>query len=102
MDDEDEWVRREVRIPRGTHLSKSRDSEGAERDLLREDGTNRLLGPTESRSVEEGDLYHAFSYESAPSQDSAEPVTPLTEIPQGCSVEIPHPGGSDSRRGLLR
>ena len=21
------------------------------------------------------------------------PVTPLTEIPQGCSVEIPHPGG---------
>ncbi len=31
-----------------------------------------------------------------------ERLTPLTEIPQGCSVEIPHPGGSDSRRGLLR
>ena len=74
---DDEWVRREVRIPKGTHLSKSKDSAGAERDLLREDGTNRLLGPTESRSVEEDDLHRAYPYESVPSPDSGEPELPL-------------------------
>lgn len=49
--DDDEWFPREVRIPKGTHLSDSRNTPGAERNLLREDGTNRLLGPTESREV---------------------------------------------------
>ncbi|MDX3375537.1 hypothetical protein ACH475_03630 [Streptomyces globisporus] len=43
-----EWHLRFVRIPEGTHLSDSKDSPGIERDLLREDGTNKLLGPTES------------------------------------------------------
>lgn len=45
---DDEWQLRMVRVPKGTHLSESRETEGAERDLLREDGTNKLLGPTES------------------------------------------------------
>lgn len=45
---DDEWQLRWVRVPEGTHLSNSRETRGASRDLLREDGTNRNLGPTES------------------------------------------------------
>lgn len=51
-DSEDEWVLREVRVPKGTHLSESKDTPGAERTLLRQDGSNKLLGPPESRPVE--------------------------------------------------
>lgn len=73
---DDEWELRRVRVPKGTHLSKSTDSEGAQRDLLREDGTNKLLGPTESMAVEEDDLDRAYSSENAPSRDSGEPELP--------------------------
>lgn len=44
----DRWEPRLVRIREGTHRSVSRDTPGADRELLREDGTNKLLGPTES------------------------------------------------------
>jgi hypothetical protein len=73
---DDEWELRRVRVPKGTHLSKSKDSEGAQRDLLREDGTNKLLGPAESMAVEEDDLDRAYSSENAPSRDSGEPELP--------------------------
>lgn len=55
---DDDWELRKVRVPKGTHLSQSKDSEGAQRDLLREDGTNKLLGPAESMPVDEDDLNH--------------------------------------------
>ncbi|TFC87440.1 hypothetical protein [Cryobacterium sp. TMT4-31] len=66
--DDDEWFPREVRIPKGTHLSDSRDTPGAERNLLREDGTNRLLGPTESREVK-SDVFAS----SSPTPDAGSP-----------------------------
>lgn len=53
----DEWELRRVRVPRGTHRSRSRDTPGAERELLREDGTNKLVGPPESFPVNEDELY---------------------------------------------
>lgn len=73
---DDEWELRRVRIPKGTHLSESKDSQGAQRDLLREDGTNKLLGPTESVAVEEDYLDSAYSYDNAQSRDSGEPELP--------------------------
>lgn len=44
----DEWEPRLVRVPKGAHRSVSHDTPGADRELLREDGTNKLLGPPES------------------------------------------------------
>jgi hypothetical protein len=64
-----EWELRLVRRPPGTHRSKSSDTPGADRDLLRKDGTNELLGPTESVPVSDDDLYEMYRrdrYEDAP------------------------------------
>lgn len=47
-DEELRWVRRHER----THRSGSRANPGYERDLLREDDTENLLGPTESRPAD--------------------------------------------------
>ena len=48
MNDDEElrWVRRRE----GTHRSESRATRGYERDLLRDDDTKNLLGPTESQN----------------------------------------------------
>lgn len=48
-----DWHLRWVRIPEGTHLADSKDTPGVERDLLYEDGTNKLRGPTESFPADE-------------------------------------------------
>lgn len=44
-DEELRWTR----LREGTHRASSRETPGYDRDLLRENGTNNLLGPTESR-----------------------------------------------------
>lgn len=80
---DDEWELRRVRVPKGTHLSKSKGFEGAQRDLLREDGTNNLLGPTESVPVDEDDLRFARTYENSPSPDRGEP-----ELPWGAQLVV--------------
>lgn len=59
-----DWYLRWVRIPEGTHLSDSKDTPGVERDLLREDGTNKLLGPTESFAADEDALHRVHAYET--------------------------------------
>ncbi|MFC4013905.1 hypothetical protein ACFOY2_42225 [Nonomuraea purpurea] len=59
-----DWHLRWVRIPDGTHLSGSKDTPGVERDLLREDGTNKLLGPTESFPADEDALLGVHAYET--------------------------------------
>ncbi|QYG93452.1 hypothetical protein HC251_14160 [Iamia sp. SCSIO 61187] len=63
---DDEWELRFVRVPRGTHLSKSSETPGVERDLLREDGSNKLLGPPESRAAGFDDSQRARSYDPGP------------------------------------
>jgi hypothetical protein len=60
IDNEDEWELREVRRPKGTHRSRSTETPGADRELLREDGTNRNLGPSESRSVDDAALRQRY------------------------------------------
>lgn len=52
----DEWQLRWVHIPKGTQLSNSKATPGANRDLLRDKGTNKLLGPTESRPADQDKL----------------------------------------------
>ncbi|MEA5456732.1 hypothetical protein SPF06_18570 [Sinomonas sp. JGH33] len=47
-DEELRWVRRRE----GTHRPGSRETPGYDRDLLREDDTENLLGPTESRPAD--------------------------------------------------
>ncbi|MDX3672334.1 hypothetical protein [Streptomyces europaeiscabiei] len=58
-----DWHLRWVRIPEGMHLSDSKDTPGAERDLLREDGTNKLLGPAESFPADEDVLLRVHASE---------------------------------------
>ncbi|WP_406043262.1 hypothetical protein OG799_04165 [Micromonospora sp. NBC_00898] len=53
---DEDWELRYVRIRKGAHRSKSAKSPGFESDLLREDGTNKLLGPTESIPVDPDEL----------------------------------------------
>ncbi|MET8531508.1 hypothetical protein ABZV67_05975 [Streptomyces sp. NPDC005065] len=59
-----EWHLRFVRIPEGTHLSDSKDTPGIERDLLREDGTNKILGPTESFQADVDALLRDHAYKA--------------------------------------
>lgn len=61
---DDEWELRWVRVPQGTHLSNSRATPGRERDLLREDGTNKTLGPTESIAADEDAFFGVRSHGS--------------------------------------
>jgi len=42
------WEPAWIYVPNGTHLSDSRATPGANRNILRDDATNRLKGPTES------------------------------------------------------
>lgn len=44
-----------VRVPKDAHRSKSQKASGAASDLLREDDTNKLLGPSVSYSPEDAD-----------------------------------------------
>ena len=48
---DDIWELRLQKMPKGAHRSRSRGTPGTDRDLLR-DGSNKLLGPTESRPVD--------------------------------------------------
>ncbi|GEM_PF-5251396 len=50
------WELRWVHIPEGRHLSRSTQTPGADRDLLRDNTTKKLLGPTESRPASLSDL----------------------------------------------
>ena len=68
---DDKWELRWVRSPAGTHRPDSRDTEGAQRELLYADGTNELLGPPESIPATEADLCSSPRYETP-----AETVTP--------------------------
>jgi hypothetical protein len=60
---DEDWQLRWVRVPEGTHLSDSKGSAGAERDLLREDRTNKLLGPTESVPADIDEIRGARGHE---------------------------------------
>ena len=55
-----------MRLPQGSHRSKSTETPGADRELLREDGTNRNLGPSESRPVNEEALRQRYQSEPIP------------------------------------
>jgi hypothetical protein len=66
---EDEWELRETRRPKGTHRSRSSETPGADRELLREDGTNRNLGASESRPVDEEALRRR--YQSGPASPAS-------------------------------
>lgn len=110
-EDEDEWVLREVRVPKGTHLSDSKVTPGAERTLLREDGSNKLLGPPEARPVEDADLLSAYPYTPySPSEPEDEGLTPaqkeladaLTEIITEVAREIVLPLVRDVLAPALR
>jgi len=56
-DEELRWVRRRE----GAHRSSSRATPGYERDLLREDNTEDLLGPTESRPADIDEIVRSRS-----------------------------------------
>lgn len=56
MEENGHWELRMVWVPNGAHLSSSAKTPGHQRDLLREDGTNKLMGPTESRRITDDDL----------------------------------------------
>lgn len=110
-EDEDEWVLREVRVPKGTHLSDSKETPGAERTLLREDGSNKLLGPPEARPVEDADLLSAYPYTPySPSEPEDEGLTPgqkeladaLTEIITEVAREVVLPLVRDVLAPALR
>ena len=64
---DDNWELRFVRTPAGTHRPDSRDTEGAQRELLYADGTNDLLGPPEAIPASEADLCMSSLHE-APSE----------------------------------
>lgn len=65
---EGKWQTRDVLIPHGTHLANSQKTPGLQRDLLRENGTNKLLGPPESRATVKGED-SSPDFEYAPSDD---------------------------------
>lgn len=109
--DDDEWVLREVRVPKGTHLSDSKETPGAERTLLREDGSNKLLGPPEARPVEGADLLSAYPYTHySPSEPEDTELTPaqkeladaLTEIITEVAREVVLPLVRDVLAPALR
>lgn len=69
--DEDEWQPRLLRVPKGTHLSASRDTRGAERTLLRDDDTNRNLGPAESKPLDAAALQRLLPGPPRPSNSGS-------------------------------
>lgn len=73
---EDEWEYRKVRKPQNTHFGKSTQTPGVERELLYEDGTNKLVGPPESLPVDEKELREHFSPIQSPPPNQTEPQGP--------------------------
>lgn len=69
--DDDELQLRYVRVPKGQHLSDSRDTDGWGRDLLRDDGTNELRGPAESLPVDEDELRERLGVRSPDGEESS-------------------------------
>lgn len=67
---DDDWELRWVHVPEGTHLSNSRATPGRDSDLLREDGTNKNLGPAESVAADGEALF------AVPSDSSGSPNRP--------------------------
>lgn len=85
----EEWQLRWVHVPEGTHLSKSRAAPGRERDLLREDGTNEFLGPTESIPVDEDALLGVRSDGSnAPSDSGRTELTWAQQLAVGVITDV--------------
>lgn len=78
MTDEDEWEPRLVRIPKGAHRSPSRDTPGADRELLRADGTNKLLGPSESIPFDPYD-FQIPNEESSSKEENDRELSPETQ-----------------------
>lgn len=67
-DEELRWVRRRE----GTHRSGSRETLGYERDLLRENDTEHLLGPTESRPANIAEIIRSHTPEVPPRPTAAQ------------------------------
>jgi hypothetical protein len=85
----DEWELRWVHVPEGTHLSNSRATPGRERDLLREDGTNKTLGPTESIPAEEHALFGVRSHGSnSPSGSGGTELTRAQQLAVGVITDV--------------
>jgi hypothetical protein len=57
QDPDEEWELRWTRKQKGTHRPGSKATPGVERDLLYENGTNKLLGPTESFPADRSALH---------------------------------------------
>lgn len=64
------WQKR----PEGTHRSGSRETPGYDRDLLRENDTGNLLGPTESRPANIDEIIQAHTPAVLPSPTIAQQV----------------------------
>jgi len=76
MDQSDDSYR--AVVPEGTHLAWSRDTEGAKRALLFEDGTNKLIGPPELiQADDEYEYEYEYEHEHEDSAYEAE-VKPMT------------------------
>lgn len=65
---------RYVRRREGTHRSSSRETPGYERDLLREDDTENLLGPTESRPANIDDIIRSHTPAMPPRPSIAQQI----------------------------
>ena len=77
----EEWQLRRVRVPQGTHFSNSKVTPGAERELLREDGTNKILGPPESFPVDEDVIYRVYAYETdSPRRTNRRELSPAQQV----------------------
>lgn len=87
---EDEWEYRKVRKPPNTHFGKSTQTPGVEREILYEDGTNKLKGPPESLPVDEEELRERFSpaQPPLPSPSKEQERTPLQQELAEMGVEF--------------
>ena len=73
----DEWEVRMARRRDGSHRAKSRDTAGADRDLLYDDAGN-LLGPTESREPDFGEIERIYGYRPGSDDDDDDGRSALT------------------------
>jgi len=97
---------RVVRVPAGSRRTNSRKTPGYERDLLRDGGTNELLGPTESRPATEGDIprptgeFEPYQRTHADDEDGelatvvADALEPLIEFLVDLSIDAAGRGAS--------
>lgn len=65
---------RYVRRREGTHRSSSRETPGYERDLLRENDTENLLGPTESRPANIDEIIRSHTHGVPPRPTAAQQI----------------------------